>query len=312
MSIRILVVDDNPDILANVRDFLSMKDGWAPETASTGLEALERIARSTFDLVILDVGLPDTDGMTLLTAPAAGQVSLVYMNAYKPGDRVSLEIGTPGQYVIIQFEDTMAPALVYVVKREINFHIPFGEQAITYSPKSFAGACHIIRARFATPEEIAARRNLAYNPYDEHGDTGFFPHAHANVETRGEAVFAARNAIDGIYENDAHGIWPYQSWGINRDPNAALTLDFGRPVTIDELRLTLRADFPHDAWWTQATVEFDDGSREVLELKKSAAPQCFAIAPRTVKSLKLFELIKAEDPSPFPALTQIEAWGIEA
>ena len=240
---------------------------------------------------LLKLKMLDTDGNTLLTAPGAEQVSLVYMNAYKPGDRVSLEIGTPGQYVVIQFEDTMAPALVYVVKREINFHIPFGEQAITYSPKSFAGACHI---------------------YDEHGDTGFFPHAHANVETRGEAVFAARNAIDGIYENDAHGIWPYQSWGINRDPNAALTLDFGRPVTIDELRLTLRADFPHDAWWTQATVEFDDGSREVLELKKSAAPQCFAIAPRTVKSLKLFELIKAEDPSPFPALTQIEAWGVEA
>jgi len=63
MSIRILVVDDNPDILANVRDFLSMKDGWAPETASTGLEALERIDRSTFDLVILDVGLPDTDSL---------------------------------------------------------------------------------------------------------------------------------------------------------------------------------------------------------------------------------------------------------
>ena len=124
---------------------------------------------------LLKLKMLDTDGNTLLTAPGAEQVSLVYMNAYKPGDRVSLEIGTPGQYVVIQFEDTMAPALVYVVKREINFHIPFGEQAITYSPKSFAGACHIIRARFATPEEIAARRNLAYNPYDEHGDTGFFP-----------------------------------------------------------------------------------------------------------------------------------------
>ncbi len=65
MSIRILVVDDNPDILANVRDFLAMKDGWTPETAATGLEALERLERSTYDLVILDVGLPDTDGMTL-------------------------------------------------------------------------------------------------------------------------------------------------------------------------------------------------------------------------------------------------------
>ena len=30
------------------------------------------------------------------------------------------------------------------------------------------------------------------------------------------------------------------------------------------------------------------------------------------KSLKLFELKKAEDPSPFPALTQLEAWGTEA
>ncbi len=103
---------------------------------------------------LIKLKLLDTDGMTLLTAPAAGQVSLVYMNAYKPGDRVSLEIGTPGQYVVIQFEDTMAPALVYVVKREINFHIPFGEQAITYSPKSFAGACHIIRARFATRRRL--------------------------------------------------------------------------------------------------------------------------------------------------------------
>ena len=55
----------------------------------------------------------------------------------------------------------MPEALVYVVKREINFHIPFGEQAITYSPKSFVGSRHVIRARLALPEEIAARRGLA-------------------------------------------------------------------------------------------------------------------------------------------------------
>lgn len=254
----------------------------------------------------------DEAGHTLMTCDADTAVSLVYTNEYHPGDRVALEIDHPGQYCVIQFEDTMPEALVYVVKREINFHIPFGEQAITYSPKSFAGSRHVIRARLALPEEIAARRNLAFNCYDEHGDTGFYPHASANVETRGEAVFAARNAIDGIFENSAHGEYPYQSWGINRDPNAALTLDFGRTVLLDELRLTLRADFPHDSWWTQATVEFDDGSREVLDLQKTAASQTFAIEPRTVKSLKLFELKKADDPSPFPALTQIEAWGTEA
>ena len=253
----------------------------------------------------------DEAGNTLLTCPPGESVSLIYRAAYRPGDRVALEIGTPGQYLMVQFEDTMPPALIYVTAREINFRIPFGEQAIIYSPKSFAGDCHIIRARFASAQEIAARRNLAFNPYDAHGDTGYFPHAHANVETRGEAVFAARNAIDGVYENIAHGTWPYQSWGINRDPAAALTLEFGRPVTVDEIRLTLRADFPHDSWWTRATVRFSDGSAEELPLEKSGAPQCFAIAPRTVTSLTLCELIKADDPSPFPALTQIEAWGTE-
>ena len=260
--------------------------------------------QETVKLKILDAA-----GRTLLTAPAAERVSLVYNAAYRPGDRVALEIGTPGRYCVVQFEDTMPEALVFVQKREINFAIPFGEQASTYSPKSFTGDCHIARARLASEQEVAARRNLAFNPYDAHGDTGFYPHAAANVETRGEAVFAARNAIDGVYENDAHGVWPYQSWGVNRDPNAALTLSFGRSVVVDELRLTLRADFPHDSWWTEATVRFDDGGSETLRLKKTAEPQAFAISPRTVASLTLCDLKKAGDPSPFPALTQIEAWG---
>lgn len=97
----------------------------------------------------------DEAGHTLMTCDADTAVSLVYTNCYKPGDRVALEIDHPGQYCVIQFEDTMPEALVYVVKREINFHIPFREQAITYSPKSFAGSRHVIRARLALPEEIA-------------------------------------------------------------------------------------------------------------------------------------------------------------
>ena len=126
----------------------------------------------------------DKRGVTLLTSTAAEQQSLVYRAAYNLGDRVSLEIGTPGQYIVCQFEDTMPPALIYVEKREVGFYIPFGEQTVAYSPKSFTSDCHILRARLATAEEIAARRNLAFNPYDAHGDTGFYPHVSANVETR--------------------------------------------------------------------------------------------------------------------------------
>ena len=144
---------------------------------------------------------------------------------------------------------------------------------------------------------------------DNAENTGLFPHAKANIETRGESVFAARNAIDGCYANSSHGNWPYQSWGINQDPNAELTLDFGRAVRIDRLVFTIRADFPHDSWWTQGTVSFSDGTSEVVELGKRAEPQCFPIKRQGITWLKVGQLIKADDPSPFPALTQIEAFG---
>ena len=49
----------------------------------------------------------DEAGHTLMTCKADESVSLVYTNAYRPGDRVALEILTPGRYCVIQFEDTM-------------------------------------------------------------------------------------------------------------------------------------------------------------------------------------------------------------
>ena len=74
------------------------------------------------------------------------------------------------------------------------------------------------------------------------------PHATANVETRNESGFAARNVIDGEHIACGHGEWPFGSWGIGARTDARLTLDFGREVEIDALTLYLRADFPHDAY----------------------------------------------------------------
>lgn len=254
------------------------------------------------------------DGSVCAESAGENAASLLYRAAYQPGDVIRLEADelAGGGYAVIQLEDTLAPALVYLPGSALCYRVPEQAERIVFSPKAFAGELHLIRARLAAPQEIRARRNLAFNCYDRHGSGGFYPHSSANVETRGESVFASYNAIDGVYENSSHGRWPYQSWGINRDPNAALTVDFGRPVTVDELRLTLRADFPHDSWWTAATVEFSDGSRERLSLRKTAAPQSFLLRPRTVDKLVLKELAKAEDDSPFPALTQLEAWGTEA
>lgn len=65
MSIKILLVDDNVDILVNVRDYFEIR-GWTVETAATGADALARIERDDgFDLIVLDLGLPDVDGVAL-------------------------------------------------------------------------------------------------------------------------------------------------------------------------------------------------------------------------------------------------------
>ena len=91
-----------------------------------------------------------------------------------------------------------------------------------------------------------------------------------------------------------------------------MRIDFGRSVIVDEIRLTLRADWPHDSWWTEAVVTDSNQVRYVLPLTKSPLPQCFSIVPTSMTSLTLGELKKADDQSPFPALTQIEVWGTEA
>ena len=76
--------------------------------------------------------------------------------------------------------------------------------------------------------------------------------------------------------------------------------------------LYTRADFPHDNWWVQATFSFSDGSTEVVSMdKKVREPHVFDISRKNIRWIKLGNLIKADDPSPFPALVQIEVYGTE-
>ena len=58
---RVLVVEDD----AEVQEFLLRvlrEAAWAPDAASDGQHALDALARGTYDLAVLDVGLPDMDG----------------------------------------------------------------------------------------------------------------------------------------------------------------------------------------------------------------------------------------------------------
>jgi two-component system, OmpR family, KDP operon response regulator KdpE len=62
---RVLVVDDEPQILRALRINLRVRE-YEVHVAATGAEALEVAARYPPDLVILDLGLPDLDGVEVI------------------------------------------------------------------------------------------------------------------------------------------------------------------------------------------------------------------------------------------------------
>lgn len=257
----------------------------------------------------VSIAVKGSDNTIKASASGEDQAVLVYEGGYEDGDAIVCKTDQKSGHYVIRIDDCMDESFVYLTKQEVIFTIPFGDKKVSYNPKAFTGERHYLTIRKAAAGETEQYRNLAVNVMDQHGDTGCFPHAFANVETRGEAVFAARNAIDGVLANESHGEWPYESWGINRQDDAEITLDFGREVDFDQIVLYTRADFPHDNWWVEAAITFSDGSREVVKMEKSVKPHVFTLKKKNITWLKLSDLIKADDPSPFPALTQIQVYG---
>jgi DNA-binding response OmpR family regulator len=61
---RLLVVEDNRDILANLADYLALK-GYEVDCAQDGLTGLHLAVTHDYDVIVLDVILPGLDGFTL-------------------------------------------------------------------------------------------------------------------------------------------------------------------------------------------------------------------------------------------------------
>lgn len=70
--IRILIVDDSSLIRLYCRDVLE-RAGFEVEQAINGIEAMEKVLGSEFDMLIVDVNMPGMDGLSLLRALREGE-----------------------------------------------------------------------------------------------------------------------------------------------------------------------------------------------------------------------------------------------
>ncbi len=71
---RILLVEDNRDILANLADYLGLK-GYTVDCAQDGLSGLHLAATEHYDLIVLDIMLPGIDGYTLCKRLHEGELA---------------------------------------------------------------------------------------------------------------------------------------------------------------------------------------------------------------------------------------------
>ncbi len=95
---RILIVEDNPMNMELTLDLLEFH-GYDVIQAEDGIKALERLAESKFDLILLDMQLPKMDGLEVLErikknpATAAIPVIAVTAHAMKGSEEYFIEMG---------------------------------------------------------------------------------------------------------------------------------------------------------------------------------------------------------------------------
>ncbi|RMG85490.1 MAG: response regulator [Candidatus Dadabacteria bacterium] len=105
---RILIVDDSPTMRQLLAACLTPLAAELAE-ASTGLEAVERLTIETFDLVFLDINMPDMDGVEVVaflkSHPSLARVPVVMVTTRSdPGLRDRLLAQGVNRYITKPFE----------------------------------------------------------------------------------------------------------------------------------------------------------------------------------------------------------------
>lgn len=99
MPFHALIVDDSSAVRAFVRASLEDHGFARVEEAETGFEALRVLASNAFDIVIVDVNMPDINGLELLAfmkkspRQQAARRILISTDVSKPDTQRGLELG---------------------------------------------------------------------------------------------------------------------------------------------------------------------------------------------------------------------------
>jgi two-component system OmpR family response regulator len=153
--LRILLVEDNQDLAEGLSAILR-GSGYAVDVVSDGASAHAVAATETFDLVILDLNLPEMDGLDVLRAMRARQnraAVLILTARGAPEERIKgLDLGAD-DYMIKPFDVGELEARVRVLlRRQAGLRastVSYGNVSLDLNTRSFSSG--------GVPIEIPAR-----------------------------------------------------------------------------------------------------------------------------------------------------------
>ncbi len=140
MSARILVVDDDPGVLSGLRRALAL-DGYDVLAAEDGETALDLAASEKPDLVVLDVMLPELDGLAVceqLRARSSVPILMLTAKDTVPDRVAGLDRGAD-DYLVKPFA---LNELLARVRAQLRRFQP-AEDALTYQGTYLSTAVHV-------------------------------------------------------------------------------------------------------------------------------------------------------------------------
>lgn len=132
---RVLIVDDEADMRRLVRMYLEKEDFVCVE-AEDGKQALDILSSTTFDLIILDIMMPNIDGLTFcMKVRETSSIPIIFLTARgDEWDRVyGLKIGAD-DYVVKPFSPNELIARVDAVLRRFNPSIKKEDESLQFGP----------------------------------------------------------------------------------------------------------------------------------------------------------------------------------
>lgn len=117
----VLLVEDDQTIRQRLAEFLASR-GFSVDTANTGMDAVHQATTAPFDVVVLDLGLPDVDGTQVLKMiRAVSDVPVIVATARDEEAEIVAVLGAGADdYVVKPFSGAQIEARITAILRRIG------------------------------------------------------------------------------------------------------------------------------------------------------------------------------------------------